>query len=190
MSAHYVFGPLERRGVFLGARLGQLLVVLITSALVVGVLAAWPSPLGATVALALLGTAGGVAIVPIAGRTVEEWVPVAVAFVIAEATGRHRWLGESNLRGHRLHIAAWTGHEVRDPNPPAVSVTRHPRQPPRPHDTAERVAAGEQPPPYLRGIRLLAARWRDGEIGVIADPRSRTYVGVLAARGRNFPLLD
>jgi hypothetical protein len=201
MSAHYVFGPLERRGVFLGARLGQLLVVLITSALVVGVLAAWPSPLGATAALALLGTAGGIAIVPVAGRTVEEWVPVAVAFVIAEATGRHRWLGESNLRGHRLHIAAWTGHEVREPNPPSGRV-RHPRRPQRRDDESEpgaeeqmvtaveRVDVGEQPPPYLRGIRLLAARWREGEIGVIADPRSRTYVGVLAARGRNFPLLD
>src|ERR1700680_1871325 len=138
MSTQYVFGPLERRGVFLGARLGQLLVALMTSALVVGVLAAWPSPLGATVALVVLATAGGVAIVPIAGRTVEEWVPVGAAFVIAEARGRHRWLGESNLRGHRLHIAAWTGHEVRDPTPPAVSVTGHPRQPQRRHDKGER----------------------------------------------------
>lgn len=202
MSSRYVFGPLERRGVFLGARLGQLLVALMTSALVVGVLAAWPSPFGATVALVVLGAAGGVAIVPIVGRTVEEWAPVAAAFAFAEAAGRHRWVGDSDLRGHRLHIAAWTGHEVRDPNPPAQRATRHPRRSQRHDDVSEpdaaeqmvtaveRVDADEQPPPYLRGIRFLAARWREGEIGVITDPRSRTYVGVLAARGRNFPLLD
>jgi hypothetical protein len=202
MSAPYVFGPLERRGVFLGARLGQLLVALVTCALVVGVLAAWPSPIGAFVALVVVGTAGGVAVVPVAGRTVEEWVPVAAAFLIAEATGRHRWLGESNLRGHHLHIAAWTGHEVREPSPASERVMRHSRRPQRRDDgsepdaaeqmvtAVERADAGDQLPPYLRGIRILAARWRDGEIGVIADSRSRTYVGVLAAMGRNFPLLD
>jgi hypothetical protein len=202
MNAGYVFGPLERRGVFLGARLGQLLVGLCTSALVVGVLAAWPSPLGAAVAVLLVGASGGAAIIPVAGRTIEEWLPIAAAFAAEEVTGRHRWIGESGLRGHRLQIAAWTGHEVREPSAPsrpAMSARRHrhddeDRDGPGPEQrmvtAVERVDAGEEPPPYLRDISLLAARWREGEIGVIADSRRRTYVGVLAARGRSFPLLD
>jgi hypothetical protein len=207
MNSGYVFGPLERRGIFLGARLGQLLTGLLTSALVVAVLALWPSPLGAVVALVLVAGAGGATLVSVVGRTVEEWVPVATAFLVGEMTGSHRWLSGSHLRGHRLHIAAWTGHEVREPDPRATPPTktrpsRHQQVgdggEPDPNTSADqrivtavyRVDAGEQPPPYLRNIQLLAARWREGEIGVVADARHRTYVGVLAARGRSFPLLD
>src|SRR5262249_13615612 len=53
-----------------------------------------------------------------------------------------------------------------------------------------RVDAGDAQPPYLRGVELLAARWRQGDIGVVKDGARHTYVGVIAARGRSFALLD
>lgn len=210
MSTEYLFGPLERRGVFLGARLGQIVVVLVATGLVVGILTASPSPLGAALALCTLAGGGVAILVPFAGRTIEEWTPVLAGFLFARVTAAHRWISPGNLRGHRLlPIGAWTGHEVVDPHPrtqrtPSLHVVRgsdHGRGPDEPDPArnapADRLvrdvrrADGDAPaPPYLRGIRLLAVRWRDGEVGVLADARTRTYTAVIAVGGSSPALAD
>jgi hypothetical protein len=199
MSAEYLFGPLQRRGVFLGARLGQIVVVLAATMVVVALLSAAPSPLGASLAVATICAAGAVILLPVAGQTVEQWAPVVAGFVVGRAGGRNLWTSSGHLRGHRLLAsAAWTGHEVTDPVPDA---TRRPRlrvvpRPgtPQPADgpgvsppewtepgvREVRRLDGDPAPPYLRGVELLAARWNDGDIGVLADRRNRTFTAVLA----------
>ena len=73
----YRFSPLERRGVIAGWRGGQIAAV--ASGLVVGVLALrWrPSVIG--ILMAVVGLALGTALGfwPIAGRTAEQWLPLA-----------------------------------------------------------------------------------------------------------------
>lgn len=209
MSTEYLFGPLERRGVFLGARLGQIVVVLIGTGLVVGILTVWPSPLGAALGVCVVAGGGVVILVPVAGRTVDEWAPVLAAFLRARLSGTDRWISSGNLHGHRLRpIAGWSGHGVVDPQlrtrrTPPLHVVRAPvgGRVPEERDRdlggpansivreVRRLDSDETAPPYLRGIQLLAARWSDGEVGVIADARGRTYTAVIAV-GASSPSLD
>ena len=84
----YRFGPLERRGLLGPLRLGQ--VVAIGGALVLAVelldrIGGGPGVLSAVL---LLLCAIAVATAPIAGRTIEEWTPVAVAFGARSVGGR------------------------------------------------------------------------------------------------------
>src|SRR5262249_58471305 len=43
------------------------------------------------------------AFVPLGGRTLEQWAPVASRFGARRATGRHRWTTAAPAAGHRLH---------------------------------------------------------------------------------------
>jgi hypothetical protein len=210
MSAEYLFGPLERRGVFLGARLGQIVVMLAATATVVAILTAMPSPLGAAFAASTMLAAGIATLVPVAGRTPEQWTPVLAGFVTARLTRNNLWISPAQLRGHRLLGAATgRGHEVGDPTPhpghrshlhvvPRSESTTHVAgSDDAPDETTEdlvrdvhRVDAGDPAPPYLLGIELLSARWVDGDIGVLADRRARTYTAVLALGATSPALAD
>lgn len=83
------FGPRDRRGLIAGVRTGQL--VVIAAALTLAVLGLYALR-GAARALSgvvvLFGTV--IAFYPIAGRTLEEWVPVAARFSSAGARGARR----------------------------------------------------------------------------------------------------
>ncbi len=89
-APRYRFGPLERRGVLMGLRAGQLGVV--ASAIVVSVvmLSAAPSAsgLGLSALAALLAVA--VAFVPLAGRTLEQWTPLATRWLLRGMRGQRR----------------------------------------------------------------------------------------------------
>ena len=87
----YRFGPLERRGLLGPLRFGQ--VATIGGALATGVelLDRIGGGAGVMAALALLASAVGVATAPVAGRTIEEWMPVAWAFAIRSVGGRSRF---------------------------------------------------------------------------------------------------
>ena len=106
----YRFGPLERRGLLGPLRLGQ--VVAIGGALVLGVelldrIGGGPGVLSAVL---LLVCAVAITTAPIAGRTVEEWAPVAGAFGARSVGGRRRFrssvptAGRSANAGRELEL--------------------------------------------------------------------------------------
>jgi len=197
MTGQYHFGPLERRGVFLGARGGQLVVGVVCTAVAVAIFSASPTPLGALAALCAVGTGLAVALLPVAGRTAEQWVPVVARFALSQVTGTGTWVSASHLRGHvltRTSRAATVADAIPEARLPRVRDL-NPDGDAGATDNGwvlgvRRVDAADAQPPYLRGVELLAARWRQGEIGVVKDAARRTYVGVIAARGRSFALLD
>jgi hypothetical protein len=87
----YRFGPLEQRAVVGPLRAGQVVVVALAALLALAALYAAGGWLGMGLAIALLAAAGGAILVPVEGRTAEEWAPVL-----------GRWaLGRSERRRYR-----------------------------------------------------------------------------------------
>jgi hypothetical protein len=87
-SSLYRFGPRETRGILLGLRAGQLAPLLVgASSLVVGLSA---GALGALLGVAVLTLTAGAALVPVAGRTPEEWLPAVAGYLGKRLTGRGR----------------------------------------------------------------------------------------------------
>lgn len=76
----FVFGPRDRRGLIAGVRTSQLAVIAAGLVLALVTLHLVRGPLRAPIAAALGIAAIAVATWPVAGRTVEEWFPVAVTF--------------------------------------------------------------------------------------------------------------
>jgi hypothetical protein len=87
----YRFGPLERRGLLGPLRLGQ--VITIGGALLVGVELLDHIGGGGGVAAAVLVLVAAVALAttPLAGRTLEEWLPVGCRFAMRSIRGRRRF---------------------------------------------------------------------------------------------------
>jgi hypothetical protein len=110
-GARYRFGPRERGGTLAGWRPGQIVTVAVGLAFGVLVLRAEPDVLGVGAAIGILVLYGALAIVPVSGRTGEEWVPVAVCWAARrtrESGGRRM----GALRGVRLLRADWHGMGV------------------------------------------------------------------------------
>ena len=90
----YRFGPVERRGLIGALRTGQLAVVggcgLVAFLAFLALGNAHP---GAAILIALAAAAMAVAgaFVPVAGRTPEEWAPVAWRYIVNGRLGRRRW---------------------------------------------------------------------------------------------------
>jgi hypothetical protein len=87
----YRFGPRETRGVLLGLRGSQLTFLLIGAIAAVAGLAA--GPLGALLGMLVLATTTAAALVPVGGRTAEQWLPALVAYLLARRVngGRTTW---------------------------------------------------------------------------------------------------
>ena len=79
-GSRYRFGPRERGGALAGWRAGQIVTVAV--GLVFGVLVLrWePNAAGVAAAIGILVLYGALATVPVAGRTGDEWLPVAVCW--------------------------------------------------------------------------------------------------------------
>ena len=165
--SRYRFGPLEQHGFMLGLSTGQVTVLGSGLLSALGVILLFRNPALAIVAgLAAIG----LAFVPVAGRTLEAWTPVASRYGARRATGRHRWASTAPAAGHRL---------VRD--------------------RGQRLAI-EAPvalPPALRGLTILTVADRallpadvPAGIGMVHDRRAGTYVAVLRAGGLAFALRD
>lgn len=88
----YLFGPLEKRGVLVGLRGGQL--VVIGSAFVLGllVLNLFGSEIGLPLALLVVSTATALAFVSPFGRGVDEWIPVIGGWAASQFLGTNRWI--------------------------------------------------------------------------------------------------
>jgi hypothetical protein len=87
----YRFGPLEQRGILGAVRGGQAVVLACGVLVAIVVLNAAPNGSGAVLAIMSLGGACAIALVPVGRRTIEEWVPLAVAFLGRRATGQARF---------------------------------------------------------------------------------------------------
>lgn len=95
----YRFGPLERRGVILGLRPAQIAAVGLAVLLVVILLRSSTGSLGLPLAIVVVLVALAFAFFPIAGRTVEEWTPIAARYIARRVTGGHRYLSQAPLVG-------------------------------------------------------------------------------------------
>jgi hypothetical protein len=97
----YRFGPLEQRTVIGPLRAGQVAILALAAVVGLGSLYAFRTFAGMLVALLVLSLASAAIFLPVVGRSVEEWAPVAL-----------RWL----LRSHR----SGTGYRS---SAPAAGVT-------------------------------------------------------------------
>jgi Putative type VII ESX secretion system translocon, EccE len=116
--ATYSFGPLERRGILGPVRAGQAALLAAAALATIVCLDAVPTATGVLVGGLLLGLGTGVAFAPLGGRTLEEWLPVTLAF----AGRRRHWRSALPGAGARLGPAG-LGEAPADP-PPALAGVR------------------------------------------------------------------
>jgi hypothetical protein len=124
-----------------------------------------PSAGGVLIALALCALALLAAFLPLGGRTVDEWAPVAGAFVIRLVTRHARFLSPVPIAGSSL-------------------------RPPGPLGRPELVEPPPEPPSALQGVRIVAADYRERSIGAVSERSGRRMTAVLACRVLAFSLLD
>src|SRR5215472_2601506 len=113
-------------------------------------------------AIAISGTT--VALMSVAGRPLEAWLPLVAGYCLRRLRGRHNFSARAHLHGHLVQINAdGLVLEVLPPEDRGAS---------------------------LRDLRLLQVESGDGPLGVISNERLHTYVGVLRVMGGSFHLLD
>jgi hypothetical protein len=160
----YSFGPLERRGLLGDVGAGRVLVLALGAVLAVLALDRAPSASGALGALSVCAVATVVAFAPVAGRTLEAWLPVAFAFFARRLRRGDHFVSPLPGLGHRVGRLG----------------SRAPRWEP----------AAPAPPDQLRGVRILTALHRDLPLGALAERGGRRLTAVLACRVGAFTLLD
>ena len=160
----YRFGPLERRGIFGGARGGQVAVLAGGLAVCVAVLDSAPTVGGAITALVVALTAGLLAFLPMGTRSLQEWAPIAASHLFRRATGAVAFRSRAPARGR---------------------VVRE-----RPSNRWELTDLAPHPPRSLRGIRVLETSYGQGGVGMISDRSGRWLTAVLACQVVAFALLD
>jgi hypothetical protein len=158
----YRFGPLERRGLLGPVRAGQAALLALGAALAVAALDLSPSATGAVLAALLFAGASLAAVLPIAGRTLEQWTPAVCAFTLRRLGGDARFRSSVPLQGSRVSLRRRSGLGVLEPVAPAS----------------------------LRGLRIVEAPYRDRSIGVVSEQSGRRLTAVLACRVVAFSLLD
>jgi hypothetical protein len=160
----YRFGPLERRGILGPVRAGQAVVIAAGAAGAIVAINQSPTAQGAFLALLLFAAAAGLAVIRVGGRTLEEWSPVVLTFFWRALRRRTRFSSAAPGAGWRLRTAR------------AQDLALEPGRP--------------EPPPQLRGLRLLSTPHKGAVIGVLADRRERHLTAILACRAGAFALLE
>src|SRR5215471_15433481 len=162
---HYRFGPLERRGLILGLGTGQVATLGGAGLLSIIELRLLPPFAAAALAVLILLSAPALTFWPVAGRPLQAWLPLLVAYGLRRLRGGHLFVSEACLRGHTVVVRDSGAVEALPP---------------------------EERPESVRGLRILEAQAGQEQtpVGVIKDPRRHTYVGALRVRGRSFNLLD
>jgi hypothetical protein len=161
----YRFGPLERRGLLGPVRGGQAAALVAGALVAVVALDLAPSPTGVAIAIVAFGAAIAIALTPFASRTLDEWLPLVSAFASRRLTRRTSFRSAIPARG----IAAGTGQAL--------------------PGTADESSTAE-PPPALRGARIVEVPYRDRPMGAISERDGRWLTAVLACRVAAFSLLD
>jgi hypothetical protein len=163
----YRFAPHPASGFLLSLRLGQLAGFILAGALALFVLRLGGLG-GLAAAITVLALAGGVLLVPLYGRTLEQWAPVLVRFLLARQSGRQRFRAQRAQLGH---VVTLPGGRL-DPR------------------------RAEEPcsfPGELAGVELLEgalALYEEARFGVAVDRRARTFTAALSVRGQAFALLS
>src|SRR5438067_812615 len=101
-SRRYRFGPLERRGLIGSLRPVQVFVVAASLAGAVVLMRSLSGGSGVFSGFLLVLVAAGFCFWPIAGRSAEEWLPIATRHGRRRATGRNRYRSSSPQSGARV----------------------------------------------------------------------------------------
>ncbi len=166
-SGRYRFGDVTHRGLLGAIRPGQVLVGIAGAGWAIAILDLAPSGSGAFAALLGLGAAAGVALLPISGRTLEQWVPVTAAWLLARVTGQTNLTGPAAAGGTVAAIPA---------SPPiAARILRR---------------AQARPPRELRDVQIVQIPYRAASIGALSERGGRRLTVVLVARAPGFALAD
>lgn len=159
-SESFSFGPIERRGIVGGLRIAQAAVLVVGSASAVVLVRSLTAGSGLTMGLIAVGLACLVALLPIRGRTLEQWTPVALSWLALYARGRQRY--RSSLPGQGV-VANLDGSHLH---------------------------GGQDLPDALVGCAILSVPLEGGhELGVFSDPELGALTAVLAIRVKAFGLL-
>ncbi|HEV2791709.1 MAG TPA: SCO6880 family protein [Solirubrobacterales bacterium] len=103
MSARrYRFGPLEQRGVVGPLRISQVVVLGVAAVLALGALYGIRGWGGMCVAILLLVGAGATIYLPIEGRTIAEWAPVAMRWALRSGEEKRGYRSSSPGAGVRV----------------------------------------------------------------------------------------
>ena len=161
----YRFGPLEKRGLLGPIRAGQAVTLLAGAVAAVIAIDVAPSAGGALAGTVLFALTLSVGLVPVAGRTADQWLPVALKFVS----------GEVSLRRGRKHrfISAVPGAGMR-----CRGERRTPLDPP------------SHIPPPVGEVRIQELTYHGRAVGILSERRSRRLTVVLACRAAPYALLD
>jgi hypothetical protein len=158
----YRFGPLERRGLLGPVRAGQALLLGAGALVAVAALDAAPTPAGAAAGMIALLLAGAGATLPLAGRTLEQWAPVAAGFVVRLARRRVSFRSCVPTRG--MLTTPGGRHAIADP--------------------------AAAPPSALHDVAIVEVSYRDRRVGALSECKGRRLTAVLACRAPSFALLD
>jgi hypothetical protein len=161
----YSFGPLERRGLLGGVGGGRVAVLALGAVSAVAVLDRAPSASGALGAIAACVLAAAATFAPLAGRTLDEWLPVLAVYSARRLRRSDRF---------------------RSPAPESGRVVRR-------LGTRNPLWGGvaePSPPDQLHGVRILTASHRDRSLGALSERGGRRLTAVLACRVGAFTLLD
>ncbi|MGA2453660.1 MAG: SCO6880 family protein [Solirubrobacteraceae bacterium] len=165
-EARYRFAPHPSSGFLLGLRIGQLAGFILTGAVALAALRLGGLG-GLALALALLAAAALVLLAPVRGRTLEQWAPVTVRFLLARYSSRARF---DSQRAQLGHVVRLPGGEL-DPQPP---------------DPAWSLPGELADLEFFEG-QLVA--YQGARFGVVKDVRARTFTAAVNVRGRAFALL-
>jgi hypothetical protein len=158
----YRFGPLERRGLLGGLRMGQ--AGLVALGLLIATLAidVTPSIGGVMLGVVAVGLAAAVATVRLGGRAGDEWVPVIVSYAFRLAAGRRSFQSRAPLVG--MTFSQRAGSALRDPRP-------------------------VRPTP-VGDVAIVEVSCGGRRVGALSQRGGRLLTSLLACRVASFALLD
>jgi hypothetical protein len=90
-SETFRFGPLERRGLVGTLSPGQLIIIATGCVAALIVFRTAPTAIGFLAGVALVVVAAATALVPLGGRTVEQWTPLAVDWIALRLRGENKF---------------------------------------------------------------------------------------------------
>src|SRR5579884_2438452 len=145
-TGRYRFGGVTHRGLLGAIRPGQVLIAAAGAGWAIAMIDLSPSGGGVVAAVLGLAAAGAAATIPVGGLTPEQWVPVAIPWLLVRASGRASTL-----------TADGPGTVVELP----VAQSLAPARVVRP--------AEAKPPPQLAGVGIIEIPYRAGAIGALRE---------------------
>ncbi len=160
----YRFGPLERRGIFGAVRGGQAATLAVGAVVAIVLLDHSPNLTGTLSATLLFAAAAALSLIPVGGRTLQEWAPLVLGFEARRLSGRATFRSAIATRGARAALSSSGVAGAQAPAPEA--------------------------PPALGGVRIVEADYRGRPLGILVERHGRRLTAVLACRVVSFSLLD